>query len=1119
MSEGGAGHEPIIDPLTGAYSRGLLDPRLAEELSRAARSSTGCALFLFDVDYFKSVNDAYGHARGDEVLRQLADRIAGLIRGYDVLFRYGGDEFVLLLPDTAQAEAVRVALRLVQEVRDEEFAGDPALRISISLGVAVFPDDANDAPGLLACADRRNYIAKHRGRACAVADDADVDARPVSSRLLERDIALVTVREFLTRLVAEGRGALRVVGEPGAGHTRFLEEAIRAARLRGFEVVRVPAEPPAPASAGRSSPGVLVVADRGAAAAVDEVLHRVASTDPPPATLGLIYATSGNERPAADPPVLDTVELLAWSAAALRIWVRTALQGEPSPVLVDWLVNRSGGLPGRTERELDRLIARNGLARTEAGAWTVAPALLTRTVRQRRSLPVSLTELVGRQNETAQIAQVLADRRLVTLVGPGGIGKTRLCLAVAAAVAEQFGDGVLFVELASASTADMVLTALGRALDVTAVPGTPLGTTVCEHLTDQSVLLILDNFEQVLTAAPLVSEILEAAPGVRILVSSRERLSLYAEQVYRVPPLPLPDPAALRPGPEGVALAMASSPAMALFNSRARAAVYGFAVTEENFAAVAELCRRLDGLPLAIELAAARSDAFAPAEMLAQLHNHLELPGPGPRDLPGRQQSLHGAIGWSVALLDPPDRELFGLLSVFAGGCREDAVATVYYGDPDVGMDLDKRLTGLADKNLLRAETDGEGDVRYTMLETIQAYAMEQLAESDHVEQAYRRHAAHYTAFAKAAGHELTGPDQGRWAGRIEREYQNLRVAFDRALDQSDPTTAIRIGLGLWRFWRTGRHLEDGREWLDRLLGSATPLPEGVRAQVLHAASVLAGAQDDHVTAHALADESLRGARRVGDVLTTAQACNALGTAALAAGDYFGARGFFAEGLAISEANDSLPGAAIAHGSLSKVALRIGDLDTASEHAARCLELDRQQGNTRGIMLGLLCLGEIKLARWDTDGAREHLQEGLALSRTVGDVFGEATALHQLGKVALRDGDPAEAIRLVSSGLVLRRNVGDREDLAISLDSLGALLASGHGELAARLLGAAETLRTQHRLPPPADGESERVVVLATLRSTLEESTLASAWTAGQSAPLDTVVDELLDHVAAAPRR
>jgi predicted ATPase/Tfp pilus assembly protein PilF len=728
---------------------------------------------------------------------------------------------------------------------------------------------------------------------------------------------------------------------------------------------------------------------------------------------------------------------------------------------------------------------------------------------------VPLTELVGRQLETAQVAGLLTDRRLVTLVGAGGIGKTRLSLAVGAAVADRFDDGVVFVPLAEATTPALVVAALAAALELAEVPGQRLIDTVAEYLAEQSLLLVVDNFEQVQAAAPLVSELLAAAPGVSVLLSSRERLGLYGEQAYPVPPLPLPDAAVPASGPAGVAAALASSPALALFHARARAAAYDFALTPDNLGSVVELCRRLDGLPLAIELAAAHIDALSPAEMVGQLRDRLDLPGDGPRDLPARQRTLRGAIDWSFTLLDPPDRELFVRLGVFSGGCRADA-ARALAGTGPTDRQLAERLQRLADRNLLQVQPAGDDGVRYTMLYTIHSYAVDQLAGGGLAALARRQHADHYAALAERAEQDLTGPEQGRCATRVEQEYQNLRSAFGWALDNADPETAARIGLGLWRFWRAGSHLGEGRAWLDRLLTAPDPLPDAIRARVLHAAAVLAGAQDEHETATALASESWLLARGAGDDPTAAQARNALGIAALAAGDYPTAGGFFANSLAIWQGLDAPLGVAIAHGNLAKVAMRSGDVDAASEHATRCLELDQRQGNTRGVMLGLLCLGEILLIRGDTAGARTRLTEAMTLSRTLGDVFGQAMALHQLGGTAQRDGDLPEARRLVAAALELRRDIGDREDLAISLETLAGLLAAAHPAVAARLLATSDALRRRYRLPPPAT-DTAGDTALADLRSTLAADILAATCVTAPLAHLDTLVDDAVELASQPP--
>jgi diguanylate cyclase (GGDEF)-like protein len=1111
-------NQPITDPLTGAYSRALLPPRLAEELGRAARGDTGCALFLFDVDHFKSVNDSYGHQRGDEVLRELVQRVNALIRTYDVLFRYGGDEFVLLLPDTAKADAVKVALRLVDSLRSVPFPGEPPLTVSVSLGVATFPDDAVDAEGLLEVADRRNYLAKGRGRACAVADDVKSEDKAVSSRLLERDTPLAAVQEFLTRLYVDARGALRVTGDRGAGHTRFMTEAAKLGKLRGFHVVALTDgsdDPPEPAPGA----SILVTADRGTTGRASRWVAKLLAGEPPPPRLGVVYTQDGWADPGLgdDVPVVDTAELLPWSPAALRIWLRTVLQGEPTPVLVAWLMQRSGGLPARAEQAVDRLIARDALPRTESGAYTIAPALLENVTTRRRKLPQPLTELVGRQQETAQVAQLLAATRLVTLTGPGGIGKTRLSLAVAAAVADGFPDGTVFVAVAEATTTALVVTAIAGALDVAEQPGQPLLDTIGDTVGEQSVLLVIDNFEQVVAAAPVLSTLLAAAPQLRILVSSRERLALYGEQVYPVPPLPVPDLGALPSGVDTVSAALAQSPALALFNARARAANYAFTLAPDELAATAQLCRRLDGLPLAIELTAAHSDTLTPTQLLTQLSDRLDI-GDGPQDRPGRQQTLSKAIEWSVDLLDAADLRLFIHLGAFSDGCTPNAVASL--GTPPVDpAELVKRLDALCDKSLLQLAPTGPAGAssaedgvpperRYHMLETIRAYAATRLEQDTDRDRIRADHAAYFVAFSAGCAEHLTGPDQAQWVTRIERDHQNLRVAFEFLLSRGDGAAAATVVLGLWRFWRNGNSIGEGRTWLRQVVDRATVLDGAVLGRVLHASAILAAAQDDNHTAELLAQQSLSHALDAGDAPGAAHAHNALGIALLGAGDYRAAREHFLRCLSGWTDLDQRLGMAMAYGNLTKVALRVGDTDEAAGYAERCLQIEQAVGNTRGIQLGQACMGEILLARHDVPGAQAALRESLSLSRALGDVFGEAMALFQLGRAARIDGDEPEATRLTVQALTLRHGVGDREDLATSLDTIAVLAASRDPDLAARLLGAADAIRAQHRLPIPAAISADRDTTRQRLLDLLGEHQLTTTVATGRLTPLDVLVAE-----------
>lgn len=1090
VGEGVSGTPPsAADPVTGAVPRALLAPFLTAALAQADRDGTPVSLFLFDVDFFKTVNDAYGHLRGDEVLRAIADRVRAASRAEDVLFRYGGDEFVLLLPRTGRTDALGLGLRLTEEVKGRAFAGDPPLTVSISLGVATYPQDGADARALLAAADRRNYLAKRRGRGSAVADDVDEGGGGEASRLWERETALAAVHEFLTRLEARGRGAFEVRGQAGVGHTRFLAEVRKVAAMRGFRVV--PAGVPVPEPDGTP---LLLIAD------VDEKPYV-----PTDVAVGLVYASVPAEVSVDHGlPVLDAVDLAPWSPAALRIWLRQTLRGEPSKALLSWLSGRCGGLPGKAERELDALRTRDGLVPSGDGSWTIAPHLLERP-RRRGRLPVPMTPMVGRRVEQDRVVTLLRQGRLVTLVGPGGIGKTRLSLAVAGTVAGGYDDGAVFVPLADATDTAQMVAAIAGALNVAEVPGQPLLDTVLEQLAESVLLLVLDNFEQVVDASSVIGELLSAAPGVTALATSRERLSVYGEQVYPVPPLPVPELDRLPTTESGVTQVVADSPALALFEQRSLAAGAPAGVTAQTLPAVVRLCRLLDGLPLAIELAAATADRWRPEDLVNHLANHLAELGGGARDLPERQRTLRGAIDWSFVLLDPPAQHLFTQLSVFAGGWTVEAA-----GSLGTQGDLPSLLAALVGKNLVVLEQDG----RYRMLETIRAYAVTKLAVDPSADEVYAHHAAYFTGLAEESATGLTGPEQATWAERLELEYQNLRAAIKWTLRHDAVEQAARICLGLWRYWRNGSHLREGREWLSGVLDAQPALPAGLRARILHPAAILAATQDDHAAATRFGEESLTLAGSVGDGTTAAHARNALGIAAIGAGEYAVATEHFRASLALWQELEQPQGTAMALGNLTKLSLRVGDIEAANGYADRCLTIERAAGNTRGILLGLECLGQIRLAEGDVPGARAALEESLALSRTLGDAFGEAMALHQLGLAAELDGDRPEALRLLVSALRRRHDVGDREDLAVSLDRVAALAAGTDPTLAVRLLGAAEELRERHRLPTPPDNETRRAQTLSETREALDAPAFGAAWSGGRNAPLDVIVDQAIDLAA-----
>jgi diguanylate cyclase (GGDEF)-like protein len=1105
---------PITDPVTGALARDGLDACLEGAIAQAQRTGRCCSVFLFDVDHFKTVNDAYGHARGDAVLRLLAERTRGMVRRADLLVRYGGDEFILVLPQTGAREAMLVASRVVAGVSGEPFPGIPPLSLSISLGLATYPDDAVDGDRLVAVADRRNYLAKRRGRGRAVGDDLTATEGAFHGRLLERDAALATAQDFLVRLEAHRHGTLRVAGERGAGHSRFLAEVSTLAGMRGYEVHHLGSGHERRADPTGAAGRVLVVADTDTdGTEVTHLVRDLAAADGRRA-VGLLRAVHDPAGQAEPLPLLGTVVLAPLSASALHVWLRSTLRGEPDPALVEWLSRRSGGLIARTERELMRLVDGGHLEQSRDGGWHVSPVTLARADQVRRRLPAAVSALIGRERDTARVTKELAGRRLVTLVGAGGIGKTRLALAVAGAVAEEFDDGAAFVSLAEATTTALVVSALAGMLDVTEVAGEPLVDTVIRQLRELNLLLVLDNFEHVLSAAPFVAGVLAAAPGVRVLATSRERLRLSGEQVYRVPPLPVPDLDYLRPGQEDTAAALATSPALALFLLRATEAAYDLAFDPADLRAAAQLCHRLDGLPLAIELAAANCDTLAPAQILAQLAERPDLPAHGPHDVPARQRTLRATVEWSFALLDAAGQDLLTRLAVFAGGCPAGAVAAVCLrpeapAGPLAGP-LAGRLAGLVERNLIGVQETPDGP-RYTMLETIRAYAGERLAAAETSHEVYRRHAAYFAELAERADRELTGAAQVTWFARVGREYPNLRAAYTRAMADGDIGTAARIVLGINRYWRRGRHIGEARDWHHRLLAAAGPaLPDRTRGELALSAAFLAVIQDDYAAARPLGEESLRIGRQLADPDLITGSLNTVGLILKAANELDAAIACFHECIAIQDRRGDERMVAVARGNLSEIALIQGDLDTARELVLRTVDYNRMTGDLRGLALNLGALGKICLLRGDAAGARRLLTESLEISRQIGDVFVEGCVAHDLGDLAQLEGDPVRAYQQFVIAIRLCREVGETGTVLGALAGIAELLAPADPVRAARLVGAIEAIRDRHGVPGLDTQQSRRRATLDRIRTVLTRAELSAAIAAGNAMQLDETVAEAI---------
>jgi predicted ATPase/class 3 adenylate cyclase len=705
------------------------------------------------------------------------------------------------------------------------------------------------------------------------------------------------------------------------------------------------------------------------------------------------------------------------------------------------------------------------------------------------NLPLQPTPLVGREREVAEIADRARSEevRLLTLTGPGGTGKTRLALQVAADLLEEFKDGVFFVILATITDPELVASTIAGPLGIKESGDQPLEESLKAYLRDRNLLLVLDNFEQVLEGAPLVGEFLGACPKLKILATSRIPLRLYGEQEYPVPPLALPDPGVLPP-----LEILTQYEAVRLFVERARTVKPDFTVTNESAPAVAEICARLDGLPLAIELAAARVRLLPPQKMLQRLGNRMKLLKGGARDLPTRQQTLRGAIDWSHDLLEE-EKILFRRLSVFAGGRTLEAIEEIC--DPEGALDALEGLESLLEKSLLRQEEGPGGEPRFVMLETIHEYAREKLQASGEAEEIKRLHAEYFLALAKEAEPELVGPDQVEWMDRLATEHDNMRAALSWALGKGRIETALQLGSALEWFWKVRGHFVEGGRWLEKTLSADEGVPDLVRAMALCSAGYLAHVQGDIGRSRKLVEESLELYRKLGDEEGTARSLQYLGWTTLE-DDTERARRLLEESLDINRRVGNKRELAMVLHALATMTVDAGEQERGKALFEESEALYRESGDIQGLSGSLGVQGWAALLEGDTGRARKLAVEGLELSREIRDKDMESWQQSTLGLVALEEGDTGRAWMLLVESLEVFLEIESRPGV---IDSLGDVGARGEPLRAARLWGAAEALREVTGYTMSVGDARLYEPYITAARSELGETAFRAAWEEGRA--------------------
>src|SRR5271165_3369652 len=725
------------------------------------------------------------------------------------------------------------------------------------------------------------------------------------------------------------------------------------------------------------------------------------------------------------------------------------------------------------------------------------------------NLPLQRTAFISREHEEAALRHLLGreDARLVTLTGPGGIGKTRLALQVAEGIANQFPGGVCFVPLSSVSDHSLIASPIAQAFGVRETGNQSPQESLKEYVSGlgQPTLLLLDNFEHLVAAAPVVAQLLTIGPKLKVVVTSQAPLHVYGEHEFPVPPLALPDPKSIPP------LEMLSSlPAVALFVERARAVKHEFALTKENAPVVAAICARLDGLPLAIELAAARIKLLSPTAMLARLEGRLNLLTGGARDLPSRQQTLRGTVDWSYGLLNAAEQTLFRRLSVFVGGCPLEAVEAVCDTKGDLGLDVLDGMASMVDKSLAQQVEQADSETRFRMLSTLREYALERLVESDDESATRRAHAAYYLVLAEEGAEDIAAHPE--WLDRFEVEHDNFRVALDYLIKTGDADWGLRLGTALFRFWETREHLTEGRDAIGRVLAleGAAARPK-LRARLLFAGAVLAGEQGDYGSAQQMFENSLETCLELNDKRGVAVALNALAVIARDRGDIAAAALLFERCVAIWKDLGDPADFARALSNLASVMKLQGEYERASSLYDECLTIFRQVGDVASAAWTLNYQGDVAREKADFVAARSFCEQSLSEFRRLRDSWGIASTLSDLASLSCDQGNNSEARRLYGESIKVFQELGHKRGIARALECLAvSAAAQSNAELSLHLAGAAAALRQRLGAPLTPAGQPRLEKALEFARRTLGNAA-GTAWMEGWAMPIEQAVHEALN--------
>jgi diguanylate cyclase (GGDEF)-like protein len=1074
----------IHDTLTGAYSRALLNEQFPDEVERCSRYGIPLSICLIDIDYFKSINDAYGHTRGDQVLQTFVKRLNTLMRKSDILFRYGGDEFVLLMMNTHKKQAFSLANRLLDKIRMVPFSGEPPLNISLSIGVASYPDDASNAEEIFNIADKRCYEAKRKGRGQVVGETYTFKNDIVFnklSRLIERDETLSKLNCFLELLPEKKRGILSIIGPQGSGRTSFLSKIESVAQMSNYEVLFLTAKYELKSKAYGLLNGaineyfdvsrfnteefenfIVKTLEENNKTGFIIVLDDLAFVDH--ATLNMLRnCIMGNKIPCfgfvyssepdttrnfeyLDVALFDTIYMKPFSPKGVNIFVRSVLSWDPPPAFLDWLYTQTMGYPKLLSQSLSYLIEKETIKKNGEHEWSIEANYNTITLQKnfssfaktpQNNLPSFLTEFIGRETELSQVSLLLDKSRLVTLVGPGGIGKTRLALQVASIRLNDFEDGVFFVSLASVTKPDLVVSSIAKAMDIVETSGQSILDAMKSALKDKHRLIIIDNFEQVISAAPMIAELLTSARLLTVMVTSREALHISGEHVFTVPSLEIPE-LENRDCMER----MMQQAAIALFASRAQAVQYDFVITKDNIEQVAELCARLDGIPLAIELAASNAGRISLAEMLEQSRNRLKWLNNGPRDLPSRHKTLRSTIEWGYSLLSYDEQQLFMGLGVFTGCFTKDAVEKVMADEIKLEISISDCLISLLDKSLIRNVTDSSNkeEKYFEMLETIREFAIECLDTSGIKEVLEKKHAYYYKALVEDVGENINGPEQYLYLNRLEYSYPNVLAAIEWAKKTKNIELEVDLAVGLGEYWELRGRWSEGRLILNNLVKNyAGTLNSNKFAMVYHWLGRLVQLEGDCMKAIEYLNIGLDISRKNNDSFGEANILHKLGWVNYVTGVQKNTEELWNKSLDLFREMDYQPGVVLVLQDLCYTKYYEGDFKLVEKYSNESLRICKQLGDKRGIATALNRLGRLARGKGNYEHAEKLFKEHLIACEELKDKTGKVGTLMCLAELARSKREFSIATEYYKECLKLAQEIGYKSIAACALKDLGEI--------------------------------------------------------------------------------